>query len=257
MIIFRHILCLTETWHAFCCISLNLTIRDSVMMHFAPLTTRLTALPGPRAPHHRSGGSSLPGAFATPWFRGTLAALTLAVVYAVGGSLKSPSEAQWLTTLATNGNPGAQLELGLAYRDGAFGLKPDREASRHWLRMSAEAGNTYAAQTIQTGDHTTNDGTVRGTTLAALAARFHSLTLQALAVVTDLISRASLTPQSAGALRMTADAGDPTAQYQLGIRYRDGGWGVERDTAQARNWLTRAAGAGNSLAAQALPTVSH
>jgi uncharacterized protein len=227
------------------------------MMHFAPLTRRLTALPAPPAPHHRSGGSSLPGAFATPWFRGTLAALTLAVVYAVGGNLKSPSEAQWLSTLAGNGNSGAQLELGLAYRDGAFGLKPDREASRHWLRMSAEGGNAYAAQTLQTRDDASSDGAVQGTTLAALAARFHSLTLQAVSVVTDLISRASLAPQSAAALRMAADAGDPIAQYQLGIRYRDGGWGVGRDRAQARSWLTRAADAGNSLAAQALLTVSH
>jgi TPR repeat protein len=78
-----------------------------------------------------------------------------------------------------------------------------------------------------------------------------------MSVVADLISWASLAPQSATALRMTADGGDPIAQYQLGIRYRDGGWGVERDTAQARSWLTRAAGAGNPLAAQALLSISH
>jgi TPR repeat protein len=227
------------------------------MMHFPPLPRRLIVLSASRGPHNRPNGSSLPGALVTPWLGGTLVALAFAAVYAVGGSLKPPSEAQWLTNLAASGNSGAQLQLGLAYRDGALGLKPDRAASLHWLRTSAQGGNAYAAQTLQPEGHASRDGAVQGMTLAALATRFHSLTLQAMSVVADLISWASLAPQSATALRMTADGGDPIAQYQLGIRYRDGGWGVERDTAQARSWLTRAAGAGNPLAAQALLSISH
>jgi len=227
------------------------------MMHFAPLPKRLIALSASGAPHNRPGGPFLPGARVTPWFRGTLAALVVAVLWAVGGSLESPSATQWLTKPAADGNPGAQLALGLAYRDGALGLEPDRAPSRRWPRMSADGGNPNAAETLRAEGHTPTHGAIQGSTLAALAARFHSLTLQTLSVVADLISRVSLAPQSAAALRMAADAGDPIAQYQLGIRYRDGGWGVERDTAQAQSWLTRAANAGNSLAAQALLTVSH
>jgi TPR repeat protein len=227
------------------------------MVHLEPLAKRPIALSPSQAAHDRCDAPSSPDAPGAHWSRGTLAALAIAALCVVGAGPKSPSEVQWLTNLAANGSSGAQLQLGLAYRAGALGLAPDREASRHWLRMSAEGGNAYAAETLQAGRHTPNDGAVRGATLDGLATRFHSLTLRTLSIAADLISRVSLAPQSATALRQSAEAGDPIAQYQLGIRYRDGSWGVERDTVKARSWLVRAADSGNSLAAQALLTVSH
>ena len=47
-------------------------------------------------------------------------------------------------------------------------------------------------------------------------------------------------------------SGDPDAQYELGLRYETGAWGVEQDGKTAVLWLTRAAEGGHRLAMQAL-----
>jgi TPR repeat protein len=54
--------------------------------------------------------------------------------------------------------------------------------------------------------------------------------------------------QSSDALQQRAQSGDPVAEFQLAMRYRDGAWSVNRDPDKASYWLKRAADAGNPLA---------
>jgi TPR repeat protein len=61
--------------------------------------------------------------------------------------------------------------------------------------------------------------------------------------------------QSSTSLQAKAQAGDPVAEYQLAMRFRDGAWSVNRDPARALYWLQHAAGDGNLLAMQSLSEV--
>jgi len=58
--------------------------------------------------------------------------------------------------------------------------------------------------------------------------------------------------QSPDGLQQRAQSGDSVAEFQLGMRYRDGAWSVNRDPDKASYWLKRAAAAGNPLAVKAL-----
>ncbi|MGA7978854.1 MAG: tetratricopeptide repeat protein [Chromatiaceae bacterium] len=298
-------------------------------MYSPHLRRDILALPSHPAQAIHSSTWHLPSLFQSRWLPRALGIGVLAATCALAVSFKSPSEVQWLTDLADGGDAGAQLQLGLAYRDGRLGLTPDQKVSIQWLRMSAGQGNAYAASAlgdayarqagtspdaaasavqwwrkaaqagnadaqrhlsealVQRGDTAAGDawvreGSIQGRpeavqrpqrlssqdqvltgdaegegTLASLAARLHSRSLQALSYVADLLKRTSLGPQSTISLRKAAEAGDSVAQYQLGIRYRDGGWGVERDPNQARGWLSRAAASGNTLAGQALASLER
>ncbi|MBF0422103.1 MAG: sel1 repeat family protein [Magnetococcales bacterium] len=57
---------------------------------------------------------------------------------------------QLITRMAQEGNSDAQLQLGLAYRAGRYGLKQDDKAALHWLERSAEE-LSYAA--VLVGDY--------------------------------------------------------------------------------------------------------
>ena len=48
-------------------------------------------------------------------------------------------------------------------------------------------------------------------------------------------------------LRDLAEAGDPDAQTELGVRYQDGYRGVRRDYAEAVRWFRRSADQGHAL----------
>ncbi|MGD8938504.1 MAG: hypothetical protein PVJ72_03940 [Gammaproteobacteria bacterium] len=88
----------------------------------------------------------------TSWLlRGSPIALVAAVIAAstlLGSPNKPRDELDWLSRLANNGDAGAQLQLGLAYRDGRYGLNPDAKTGLYWLKQSAAGGNAYAEDTI-------------------------------------------------------------------------------------------------------------
>ena len=65
-----------------------------------------------------------------------------------GTHAKPRDELDWLSRLANNGDAGAQLQLGLAYRDGHYGLTPDAKTGLYWLKQSAAGGNAYAEDAI-------------------------------------------------------------------------------------------------------------
>ena len=78
---------------------------------------------------------------------GTLGLLGFLAGHSTGG-IPDNRELGWLNQLAQSGDAGAQLQLGLAYREGRYGLTPDAQLSRHWLSESARGGNAYAAEQV-------------------------------------------------------------------------------------------------------------
>lgn len=272
------------------------------------------------------GISPQPPTGAAPWLLGLGVAagvLLLAAIGAPSAAAHPDREIALLRNLAENGDAGAQLQLGLAYQEGRYGLAPDPKAGLDWLARAADSGQSYAADLVGTayadGRGTTPDPAAahRWWTLAAragnahaalrlgeqlaataprqaerwldqaaaqgnrqaardlrtlyrrqgapandrqpgtrpldvIAARTHSPTLQAVAGAWDLLTRSTAAGQRTKPLLRRARAGDPTAEFQLGLRYRDGAWGVARDPAQAAYWLQRAATDGNRLARRAL-----
>lgn len=249
---------------------------------------------------------------------------TLIIAATAYAAVSPARDAAWLKHLATSGDTGAQLELGLAYRDGRYGLRPDPVASMRWLKAAAEENDAYAADALANAYAATNPAQAlhwwrlaarggnpdaqahlgeallargedreglewlraaadRGNALArrdlqrlyherglpeedlhrgdnalsAVAERSNDDSLKALLALWHTVEHGSLASQTGAALTGRAQAGDPVAQYQLAMRYRDGAWGVTRDRHKELMWLKRSAQAGNRLAVQALNEIEH
>lgn len=82
------------------------------------------------------------------WLPGVLLVTAVVAISLLGSPTKPRDEMDWLSRLANNGDAGAQLQLGLAYRDGRYGLTPDAKTGVYWLKQSAAAGNAYAEDAI-------------------------------------------------------------------------------------------------------------
>lgn len=75
------------------------------------------------------------------------------------------AERSQLLQQAQAGEPMAELQLALAYRDGRLGLKTDHKAAAGWLDQAARAGNDYAATML--GDaYASGDGVTQNETVA-------------------------------------------------------------------------------------------
>jgi len=128
---------------------------------------------------------------------------------------------------ADAGNPTAQLRLGQAYGQGAYGLTRDYARSLHWLRASARNGNGEAAEAFR---EWTNGNHAKDLVVAAMAAHVRGRY-----------------DRSIPLLRALSAAGVPEARYALGKAYLEGK-GVPADTGRAVTWLRRAADQGNDNA---------
>jgi len=211
----------------------------------------------------------------TPRVRRTAGGRWLAAV-AAGGLLltlmahgaRHPTDAQelaWLSRLAAADDPGAQLQLGLAWRDGRYGLAPDARKGQYWLDQAARNGEDYAAAPGVDSPPGARVPAAAGNAVAArsrdagrldaLASELDSPTLAAVSALWKTLAKTSTGAQSAAALEDRAESGDPVAEFQLAARYRDGAWAVNRDPARAYFWLRRSAGAGNPVAMRALSEV--
>ncbi len=238
-------------------------------------------------------------------------------------------ELDLISHMAQEGDAGAQLQLGLAYRDGRYGLEPDAKTERHWLAEAARRGNGYAADILansyakdeggaansEQAEHwwevAARDGNADAQThvgqyllaqgldkrasdwlrraasrgdegacteltklyrkalvspvdlrcgenpVAALGERLDSTGLKTLFTVWNTVELASPDQQSAATLLRRADRGDPVAEYQLALHFRDGAWAVRRDPEQAARWFRRAAADGNPLAINELARKSE
>ncbi len=137
--------------------------------------------------------------------------------YAQAGSLSATDDPSiaLLRHLATQGDAGAQLQLGLAYRDGRPGLPADSHESMRWLERAASEGEPYAAD--------------------ALA----NLYATAMPELRD--------PSAAlHWWRAAAEGGNADAAYQLGTQL------AAEQPQQARHWLRLAADRGDRRAEQQL-----
>jgi TPR repeat protein len=85
---------------------------------------------------------------ASQWFLGAVLATAAVAVILLGSAVKADDEIGWLNRLAESGDEGAQLQLGLAYRDGRYGLTPDITKEMYWIKRAAEKGNAYAEDAL-------------------------------------------------------------------------------------------------------------
>ena len=79
---------------------------------------------------------------------GGLLLVAVAASLLLGSNVKPKDELAWLTNMANTGDTGAELQLGLAYRDGRYGMTPDPKTGLYWLRRSAAGGNDYAEDAV-------------------------------------------------------------------------------------------------------------
>jgi uncharacterized protein len=236
-------------------------------------------------------------------------------------------EIRWLTQLANDGDSGAQLQLGLAYQKGRYGVQPDSKRAEQWLDKAAQNGNAYAADLVanhlaegkpqqmkkaaaywtraaqhdnadaqqhlaeyllQQGDTShalswfrkaadlgnprakqdlvslypggklTEDDLHRGENkLAVLGREFHSTGIKSFFALWHLIKASSVYEQSTEVLMAKAKQGDPVAEFQLAVRYRDGAWDVNPDQQKSITWLKRSAAAGNRVAMHDLAKIQQ
>lgn len=155
----------------------------------------------------------------------------IALIAALGLELKqtpTTDELAMLQRLAKDNNDGAQLQLGLAYREGRLGVTANADQASYWIAQAASHGNLYAQQLLG-----------------------HKTAISPLEQFGAEFSRV-LTSHSFDSLKAKARAGDHQAQFELALRYRDGIYGVNKDELQSQLWLKRAAAGGHAIAQQML-----
>jgi TPR repeat protein len=148
-----------------------------------------------------------------------LAAGLLALAMVPHHSTDAADRAQ-LTQQAAAGSPHAELLLGLAYRDGRYGLKKDAGAAARWLDRAAQAGDAYASALL-------GDAYAKGTGVAKDEGTAEHW------------------------WRLAADAGNAHGATQLGLAL-DARAVTASDHDQAHAWLERGAALGDATARQAL-----
>jgi hypothetical protein len=84
------------------------------------------------------------------WLPVILLVTVIATSLLLGVPDKPREELDWLSQLANKGDAGAQLQLGLAYKDGRYGISPDTKTGLYWIKRSAAGGNPYAEDIMGT-----------------------------------------------------------------------------------------------------------
>lgn len=172
------------------------------------------------------------------------------------GVAKDPAlAAHWRELAAAQGNAEAQFKLGRMYREGN-GVARDYARAERWLGQAADQGNAdaqYLLGKMYHEGHGVPQDLERGKRwLGRAAAQGHDDALKLLNAIAELGRNLLDAYQGGDDLMEKARAGNPEAQYELGLRYETGAWGVEQDNKAAVYWLTRAAEGGHRLAMQTL-----
>lgn len=158
--------------------------------------------------------------------------LGLVILNAHHAPVTDKEELTLLQSMAVS-DENAQLQLGLAYRDGRLGLKQDPVQADYWLQRSATGGNPYARQLL--GEQPHDNG---------------------VASFGKEVARLLPPQQDIDHLKALAESGDSIAEFELAMRYRDGSWGVKPSAALFREWLEKSAAAGNPVAQQELNRIT-
>jgi TPR repeat protein len=93
--------------------------------------------------------------------------------------------------------------------------------------------------------------------LAVLVNEVDSTGMKLMLSLWHVIEASSTYEQSTEPLMERAQQGDPVAEYQLAMRYRDGAYDVNRDPEKSMSWLRRSAADGNRIAIQDLERVQE
>lgn len=86
------------------------------------------------------------------WFPALALALVLASVlgasYLLGKAEKPADDVTLLTRMASRGNTGAEIQLGMAYQSGQYGLEKNASTAFAWLKRAADLGDAYAEELV-------------------------------------------------------------------------------------------------------------
>jgi len=82
------------------------------------------------------------------WLPGLLLLAITACCLVYGTPNRPDEDLRLLRQMASAGDAGAQLQLGIDYRDGRLGLNRDPATALGWLLRAAQNGNAYAEDTV-------------------------------------------------------------------------------------------------------------
>ncbi|MEO9496877.1 MAG: tetratricopeptide repeat protein [Roseobacter sp.] len=177
---------------------------------------------------------------------------TLVIVFMFAATLcfaqESKSPTEQLQRQAKQGEPIAQVELGLRYLEGE-GVSQDFSIAAEWLDLAATQGNAQAQNLL---GRLYSDGLgVPQNTEQALAFFEQAAKSEHPQYLTDL---ARILEQKEGTLeraallyKTAADAGDPIAMVSFGVLLQSGR-GIHKDFAAAFDYYQKAAALGNGRA---------
>ena len=145
----------------------------------------------------------------------------------------------WLTKAAHAGHPLSQVSLGLAYRDGFYGVAVNADTALQWIRKSADAGDAHGQSELGfmyengIGLQTNEVEAVRLYTLAAN----QGLAIAQFDLAYMYASGKGTPPNPEEAIKLYEKAAIfvPTARTNLATLYFQGK-GVPRDPIKAYQW---------------------
>lgn len=189
------------------------------------------------------------------------AQFALGKAYANGQGVKRdlPHAVKWWRESAGNGNMQAQYRFGKALLYGQ-GIEKNTEQAIDWLTKSAGQNNVDAQILLgkmhAEGYAVTQDKAVARDWLSRAALLGSQDAISLLAVLKNITHfTTQVYHESADVLIKRAEAGDPQAEYELGIRYESGAWDVKQDKASALKWIRKAAEHENVIAMQTLANI--
>ena len=152
---------------------------------------------------------------------------------------------------ATQGNPGAQNRLGLAYANGT-GLPPDPAQALRWFRTAADRGHAEAqvnaGLALLAGAGGPRDAAQAAAYFRAAATQGHARAQYQLGICHARGEGVAPDPAEAAKwYQLAALQGLAGAQGRLGSLYLTGE-GVPHDAREAARWLLRSASQGNAYA---------
>jgi TPR repeat protein len=156
---------------------------------------------------------------------------TLGAIYARGWQdvAADPAQAaQWYAKAAAQGHAGAELNLGNMYAKG-IGVPQDMAKARQLIQAAADQGFAPAQNAL---------AQLEGAAPAAVPGA--DLFQQGVALY-----KSGDHAGAAALMQQAAQAGNPTATYELGYMYENGD-GLQQDAAQAAQWYLKAADLGDA-----------
>jgi TPR repeat protein len=155
-------------------------------------------------------------------------------------------DAAWYRERAVKGNDKAQLQLGLAYLEGA-GVARNQSRGAGWLARSAKQGNLRAmhelAQCYRFGEGVLRHNASAVQLLKQAARKGHLQAQEDLGVahMDGLLGLPRDAQAALTALRLAAQSGSRRAATRLGVLFAEGRDGVPPDERMAEMYLLRAA----------------